>query len=88
MASTSKHGKHKRLPLPALELKSSTGPTMIPVLDLAPVLAVTAAIPLIPNHVPEPEYIARGNKVGCVWCGHKFKTRLKYINHFTRRHHG
>lgn len=89
MVSSSKAGKPKRLPVPAIQLKSPTEVMMIPVLDLAPVPAVTASIPLVPDHVPEPEYIARGNKVACTWCGTKLKTRRKYINHFNRRHsHG
>lgn len=89
MASSSKVGKHRRLPVPAIQLKSPSAPTTIPVLDLAPVPAVTAAIPLIPDHVPEPEYVLRGNKVACTWCGTKLKTRRKYIAHFNRRHlHG
>lgn len=89
MASSSKAGRLKRVPVPAVQLKSPTEATMLPVLDLAPVPAVTASIPLVPDHVPEPEYIARGNKVACTWCGTKLKTRRKYIAHFNRRHaHG
>lgn len=41
---------------------------------------------LLPDDVPEPQYIARRNKVRCPWCGTDCKTRRKYIEHFKRRH--
>jgi DTW domain-containing protein YfiP len=36
--------------------------------------------------VPAPEYIIRGNKVKCTYCGLALKTRVKYVSHFIRRH--
>lgn len=88
MASSSKAGPRKRIPVPKVELPLSTGPTIVPVVDLVPKPA-TEAIALLPVHVPEPEYIAKGNKVKCLWCGARFKTRRKYIAHYNRRHsHG
>lgn len=87
MASSSKAGPHKRTPVPKVELPLSTGSTIVPVVDLVPKPA-TEAIVLLPANVPEPEYVARGNKVKCLWCGTSFKTRRKYIAHYNRRHSG
>lgn len=36
--------------------------------------------------MPEPEYVIRGNRVRCKYCGAMFKTRAKYISHFSNRH--
>lgn len=36
--------------------------------------------------VPDPEYVIRGNKVKCTYCGLKLKTRMAYVSHFMRRH--
>ena len=87
MASSSKAGPRKRTPVPKVELPLSTGPTTIPVVDLVPKPA-TEAIVLLPANVPEPEYVARGNKVKCLWCGARYKTRRKYTDHYIRRHRG
>lgn len=53
--------------------------------------AISPAAPspslLVPEDIPEPEYIIRRNKVRCRWCGKDSSTRAIYIAHF-RRHHG
>lgn len=36
--------------------------------------------------MPEPQYIIRGNRVRCKFCGATFKTRAKYVAHFSKRH--
>lgn len=39
-----------------------------------------------PVEVPEPDWIIKGNRVGCKYCGLKLKTRAKYVSHFMKRH--
>lgn len=84
MQSHSRTSRHKRVPVPTVA--SSTGPIVIASVDLAPVLARNTVGSLLPDHVAEPEYLARGNKVRCCWCGKKYNTRAKYVNHFQRSH--
>lgn len=36
--------------------------------------------------IPTPEYIIRGNRVKCTYCGRSHKTAAKYKEHFIRRH--
>lgn len=84
MPSTSPRSPQKRIPVPAVPF--STGPIVIPAVDLGPRLAGDVFHQLLPDHVAEPEYIARGNKVKCCWCGAKYKTRAKYVSHFKKRH--
>lgn len=66
--------------------------SILPAVDLVPMKASDVIIsgrsdsPLLPDSVPEPEYVIRGNRVKCTWCGAKLKTRVKYVNHFIRRH--
>jgi len=48
--------------------------------------AVDSALSLLPDGVPDPQYIAKGNKVRCMWCGATYKTRAKYVSHWHRSH--
>ena len=86
MPSTSRRTKPKRIPIPELKPLSSTGPIFVPAVDSVPVPANQSVGSLLPDHVAEPIYILRGNKVRCAWCGATYKTRAKYTNHFTKRH--
>jgi hypothetical protein len=36
--------------------------------------------------IPDPEYVIRGNRVKCLYCGLKLKTSYAYSNHFMKRH--
>lgn len=38
------------------------------------------------DQVPEPEWVIRGNRVKCTYCGLPLKTTAKYIAHFRKRH--
>jgi hypothetical protein len=36
--------------------------------------------------VPQPEWVIKGNRVKCTYCGLPLKTKAKYIDHFMKRH--
>lgn len=86
MPSTSKSSRPKRLSIPELKPVSSTGPIFVPLVDSVPLRASDAVSGILPDHVAEPIYILRGNKVRCSWCGATYKTRKKYTDHFEKRH--
>lgn len=49
-------------------------------------MTMTEALPPGKYQIPAPEYVIKGNRVKCTYCGLSLKTSHAYINHFMRRH--